>query len=96
MWTVLLFVSYFLFLALGVEISIFIVFAVVFIGQIVADFSPIPGGIGLTESTSFLIYSLLGVAPEIALIVALFERIIYYFYTLVIGGLCLVYLRFTS
>ena len=92
-WILLFFVSYCLFLALEVEISFFIVFAVVFIGQIIADLSPIPGGIGLTESSSFLIYSLLGVAPEAALIVALFERVIYYFYTLLIGGLCLVYLR---
>lgn len=96
LWIAILFISYCLFLALGVSVNFFIVFAVVFIGQIIADLSPIPGGIGLTESSSFLIYSLLGVAPEAALIVSLFERIIYYFYTLGIGGSCLIYLRLVS
>ncbi|MEA3329439.1 MAG: flippase-like domain-containing protein [Nanoarchaeota archaeon] len=94
-WGLTVLVSYFLFLSLGVSINFLIVMIVVVAGYVIADLSPIPGGIGLTESTMFLLYSFLGVNPEIALIVAVLERAIYYFYTLLIGGLCTLYLRLT-
>jgi uncharacterized protein (TIRG00374 family) len=92
-WILVVFVSYFLFLSLGVRVSVFTVWIVVFIGYCIADISPIPGGIGLTESTMFLVYSVLGVDPEVALLVAFLERFAYYFHTLVLGGFCLICLR---
>ena|GEM_PF-1851510 len=92
-WILVVFVSYFLFLSFGVRVSIFTVWIVVFIGYCIADISPIPGGIGLTESTMFLIYSVLGVDSEVALLVAFLERFAYYFHTLVFGGFSLIYLR---
>ena len=92
-WILVVFVSYFLFLCLGVRVSIFTVWIVVFTGYSIADISPIPGGIGLTESAMFLIYSVLGVDSEVALLVAFLERFAYYFHTLVLGGFSLIYLR---
>lgn len=94
-WGLTILVSYFLFLSLGAHVNFLIVMIVVTIGYAIADVSPIPGGIGLTESTMFLVYSALGVNPEVALLVAVLERAIYYFYTLLIGGLCTLYLWLT-
>ena len=94
-WGLTILVSYFLFLSLGISVNFLIVMIVVIIGYAIADISPIPGGIGLTESTMFLVYSALGVNPGVALVVSVLERFIYYFYTILIGGLCAVYLRLT-
>jgi uncharacterized protein (TIRG00374 family) len=92
-WILVVFVSYFLFLSLGARVSVFTIWIVVFIGYSIADISPIPGGIGLAESSMFLLYSVLGVDSEVALLVAFLERFAYYFHTLVLGGFSLIYLR---
>ena len=59
----------------------------------IGDLSPIPGGIGLVESSMFLLYSAMGVTGSLAITVVLLSRIIYYFYALVLGGLSFAYLK---
>lgn len=94
-WVFIYLISYFLFLSFEVEISILSIVIVVTLGYLVGDLSPVPGGIGVMESVMFLLYSAMGIAPALAVVVALLSRIIFYFYSLLIGGLCLIYLRST-
>lgn len=94
-WLFLYLSSYFLFVSLNSQINFLSVIIVVTLGYLIGDISPIPGGIGLTEGTMFLLYSAIGVPPPIAIVVSLLSRIIYYFFSLLIGGLSLIYLRFT-
>ncbi len=92
-WLFTYLTSYFVFLALNFQISFFSVIAVVSVGYFVGDVSPIPGGIGLMESSMFLLYSSMGIPSALAIAVVLLSRIIYYFYAIFIGSLSLIYLR---
>ncbi len=92
-WMTVYLVSYFLFLAFGFKINFLFVIIVVTLGHLIGDVSPIPGGIGLMEGTMFLLYFALGVELELAAIVALLSRMIFYFYSLFIGGILLIYLK---
>ncbi len=94
MWVFNYFVSYFLFLAFGFHVNFISVAIVVSLGYFIGDISLVPGGIGLIEGTMFLLYSAMGVLGPLAITVALFSRIIYYFFTIFLGGLALVYLRY--
>ncbi|MEJ2245148.1 MAG: hypothetical protein P8Y80_03525, partial [Acidobacteriota bacterium] len=47
----------------------------------------------LEELKGFPPLEVLGVDPEVALLVAFLERFAYYFHTLVLGGFCLICLR---
>ena len=87
--------SYFLFLAFGVEISFLIVIVVFSIGNLIGDLSPSPGGIGLIEGVSIITYSLLGVGLSVAVAVALLTRIIFYLFSLLLGGISLAHLEKT-
>jgi glycosyltransferase 2 family protein len=95
-WILVVLVSLFIFYSFGFKINFIFVLIVVFVGQIISEISPIPGGVGVTESAMFLLYSALGVNTELALLVALLERIIYYFYALIIGGISIIYLKLTN
>ena len=85
--------SYFLFLSLDVKISFFLVITVVSLVTFAENFSPIPGGIGLSEGFMIFFYSVIGVEPSAAIIVTLLSRMIIYFYSLVLGGINLFYLE---
>ncbi len=85
--------SYLLFRALGVHVGFFLVIVVVSLAEIVSDFSPSPGGIGLIEGVMAFTYSLLGVDISAAIAVALLSRMIFYLFSLVIGGLSLINLE---
>ena len=87
--------SYFLFLAFGVEISFLIVIVVFSIGNLIGDLSPSPGGMGLIEGVSIITYSLLGVGLSVAVAVALLTRIIFYLFSLLLGGISLAHLEKT-
>jgi len=87
--------SYLLFFSFGFDISFLIVIVVFSIGNLVGDFSPSPGGIGLIEGASIITYSILGIPLLIAIAVSLLTRIIFYIYSLLIGGLSLVHLEHT-
>lgn len=92
-WLLNFLVSYFLFLAFGFHVNFISVAIVVTLGYFIGDISPVPGGIGLIEGMMFLLYSAMGVFGPLALAVALISRVIYYFFTLFLGGLALIYLR---
>jgi len=85
--------SYFLFLAFDASVSFLSVIIVITLSYAVGDLSPIPGGIGLVESSMFLFYSAMGVPGSLAITVSLLSRVIYYFYAIIVGGLSLLYLR---
>lgn len=93
-WISLFLVSYFLFLSLNTRVSFLSVIIAVTFSYLIGDISLTPGGIGLTESTMFIVYSAMGIATPIAAIVSLLSRMIYYFYALLIGGLSLAHLRY--
>jgi len=94
LWIAIYLSSYFLFIAFNSQINFLSVLIVVTLGYLIGDISPIPGGIGLVEGSTFLLYSAIGVPAHLAAAVALLSRIISYIYTLLIGGLMLIYLKF--
>lgn len=93
-WLFLYLSSYLLFLSLNTNINFLSLIVVVTLSHLIGDVSPVPGGIGLTEGTMFILYSAIGIPPPIAIVVSLLSRIIYYFFSLLLGGLSLIYLRF--
>jgi len=92
-WIFNFLISYFLFISFDSKISFLSIVIVVILGYLIGDLTPIPGGIGVVESTMILLYSAMGIPPSLAAIVALLSRMIYYFHVLLIGGLTLAYLK---
>jgi hypothetical protein len=92
-WILNYLVSYFLFLSFGVKVSFFLIIVVVSLGNLVGDFSPSPGGIGFIEAFMVFLYSIIGIDFASAVIVSLLSRIIFYFYSLFIGGISLIHLE---
>jgi len=92
-WLLLYFVSWFLFLSFGVNINFLSIIIVVTLGTLAGEVSPSPGGVGVTESAMFLLYSVMGINFSLAIIVTLMSRLIFYFYSLALGGISLVSLR---
>lgn len=92
-WILNFLTSYFLFLSIGVHINFLWIIIVVSLGQFIGEISLFPGGIGLIEGMTFLLYSAFGIIQPFALIVAFLSRIIFYFFSLLIGGICLAYLN---
>ncbi|MEK6840879.1 MAG: lysylphosphatidylglycerol synthase transmembrane domain-containing protein [Nanoarchaeota archaeon] len=94
-WILNYFVSYFLFLSLGIKINFLLVIVVFSLVSFAGVFFPTPGGVGLIESLMIFLYSLAGVDLETAIIVSLLTRVIFYFYAIVIGGISLIHLENT-
>ncbi len=94
-WILNFAVSYFLFLSFEVQVSFLLVIVVVSVGNLVGDLSPTPGGIGLVEGVLIITYSLLGVNLSVAVAVSLLSRIIFYFFSIFLGGISLVNLEKT-
>ncbi len=92
-WILNYLATYFVFLSLGVNVNFLIVIVVVSLGYLIGDVSPIPGGVGIVESAMYLLYSSMNIESSVAITVALLSRLIYYFYAIIIGGLCLFYLK---
>lgn len=86
-------IPYFLFLAFDLHIRFIPLLAIYAISYFFGDISPFFGGLGIVEGSMFLLYSNIGVLPELALVVILLNSAIYYFFTLFVGGLCWLYLR---
>lgn len=92
-WVLVYLVSYCLFLSFNSRVAFLSIIIVVTLSNVLGDVSPIPGGVGLIESSMFLLYSAMGVESSLAIAVALLSRTIYYFYAIFIGGLSLIYLK---
>jgi glycosyltransferase 2 family protein len=78
--------SYILFLSLDYRINFLYVVVALSVGYFFGDLSPSPGGIGIFEVVVLVIYTALGVNPELALSVALLDRVISLFYRIGLGG----------
>lgn len=85
--------TYFLFLAFDFKINFLFVVIVVPLGIVIGDLSFSPGGIGITEVTMALLFSAMGIFVPLALIVSFLSRIIYYFFSLVLGSYSLWHLK---
>jgi len=85
--------AYFLFLSFGKSVNFLFVVIVFTLGNLVGSLSPVPGGVGVVEGTMTLLYSAMGIMTSLALLVAFLHRIIYYFFSLFVGGWCLINLR---
>ena len=92
-WFLNYLVSYFLFLSLGIKINFLLVIVVFSLVNFAAAFIPTPGGIGFIEGFMVFLYSLVGVGFTAALVVSLLTRVIFYFYSIVIGGIALIHIE---
>ncbi len=92
-WVFHFLVSYFLFLSFGHHVNFLSVAIVFTLAGLIGSLSIVPGGIGVTEGVMTLLYSAMGIPVPLALLVAFFSRLIYYFFGLVVGGYSLVHLR---
>jgi hypothetical protein len=92
-WILHYFVAYFLFLSFGFEVNILSIIIVITLAEIIGSASIVPGGMGVVESSMILLYSAMGIPLSLAFLVAFLFRIINYFFTLLIGGWCLVKVR---
>jgi len=95
-WLFNFLIAYFLFLSFGHHVNFVFVLVVVTLAEIVGAISIFPGGVGVIEGSMTLLYSAMGIPPPLALLVSFLSRMIYYFFSLFIGGMSLVYLRKNS
>ncbi len=86
--------AYVLFIALGQEISPLYVVLTVSISLMIGQMIVVPGGIGVVEGSMISLYTLLGVSVEIAAMVAILDRIVYYILTLGGGYLSFSYVNY--
>ncbi len=86
--------AYVLFIALGQEISPLYVVLTVSISIMIGQLIVVPGGIGVVEGSMISLYTLLGVSVEIAAMVAILDRIVYYMLTLGVGYLSFSYVNY--
>lgn len=92
-WFLNYFVSYFLFLSLGIKINFLLVVVVFSLVNFSSLFFPTPGGAGFIEGLMVFLYSLVGINFTAALVVSLLTRAIFYFYSIVIGGISFIHLE---
>jgi len=92
-WMLIYLTSYFIFLAFGYHINFLSVIVVVTLGNLVGDLSLVPSGIGIVEISMTLLYSAMGIFPPLALLAAVFSRLIYYIFSIGVGGFSLLHVR---
>ncbi len=92
-WFLNYLVSYFLFLSMGIRINFLLVIVVFSLVNFAGAFFPTPGGMGFIEGFMVFLYSLVGVSFTAALVVSLMTRLIFYFYSILIGGIALIHLE---
>ena len=85
--------AFFLFLAFGFHVNFLSVIVVFTLGSIIGSLSPAPGGMGVVEGSMTLLYSAMGITAPLAILVVFMQRIIYYFFSLFLGGISLIRLR---
>lgn len=92
-WLFVYFASYLIFLSFGIQINYVYILIVYSISEAVGALSPFPGGVGIMEASLILLYSLFSIPVSVALSVTILARFLHYFYALLVGGICLSYLR---
>lgn len=88
--------AYLIFLSLGIEVNFVAIIAVITISTLLGDISPTPGGIGIVEGSMILLYTAVGLSAASAATAALLTRVVYYFLTIGLGGLSLLWLKVKS
>jgi len=87
------FKTYLLFLSIGFNPGFVIVVIVVTLSVLLSSLMIVPGGIGSTEISMIALYTVSGIDVNIATMVSLADRFIFYFFALGMGYLCLMYLN---
>ncbi len=95
-WILIFLSSYFLFLGFSSNVFFIAVMIGVTLSHLLGDVSVLPGGLGVSEGVMFLGYTVMGINQELGIIVALLTRVIFYVYSLVLGGLCIAWLRWNG
>jgi uncharacterized protein (TIRG00374 family) len=85
--------TYFLFLAFGFKISFLAIVIVITLSILLGSLFPLPGGMGIIETIMISLYLSFGISSGIAATVAVIDRFIFYFFSLLIGGISLIYLN---
>lgn len=83
---------YLIFLALGVKISFISIMIVVTLAILLGDLSFLPGGIGITEGFMIALYLAFSIDPVIAVTVTMIDRAMEYFFSLILGAICFMYI----
>lgn len=76
---------YVIFLAFGSSVSIFVIGAVFIISSLVGMIPLLPGGLGVIEGLMITLYSLEGVTRSISAAVTVVERLISYWFVVILG-----------
>jgi len=84
--------KYTLFLAFEQPVSILAIFVISVFSIFLGSITPVPGGIGISESSMILLYFVYGIKPEIAASVVLLDSFVFYMFALGIGYLSLLWL----
>jgi glycosyltransferase 2 family protein len=84
-WLILHLSTFFLFKSVGTDVSFLSVVLVQTIALTIGGVSFFPGGVGIVESVMIGLYYVFQIAPGIAATVAILNRIITYFFELVLG-----------
>jgi hypothetical protein len=92
-WILHFLVAYFLFLSFDYRVNFLSVIIVFTLGEIIGNLSVAPGGIGVVETSTTLLFSAMGIPLALAFLVSFLTRVINYFFALVIGGWSLMKLR---
>ena len=85
--------TFFLFKAFGYNISFIALIVVITLSILLGSLFPLPGGIGIIETIMISLYLSFGINSGIAATVAVIDRFIFYFFSLLIGGISLAYLN---
>jgi len=85
--------TFFIFKALGYNISFLAVIIVITLSMLVGSLFALPGGMGIIETIMISLYLSFGISSGIAATVAVIDRFIFYFYSILLGGICLIYLN---
>lgn len=91
-WVFVYLGTFFLFKAFGYDISFIPIVVVVTLSIFVGSLMAVPGGMGFIETIMISLYLAFGISSGIAAAVAVIDRFIFYFYSLLVGGVCLAYL----
>lgn len=87
MWTCWILRTYFVFLALGKPLNILLVALVSTISLLMGLLPLLPGGLGVVEVTMTVLYASLKVGKNIALTATILDRILSFWFVLVLAGI---------
>jgi uncharacterized protein (TIRG00374 family) len=93
-WSLVFVKTYLIFLALGTSPNPLMVVAVETTSILLGILSFLPGGVGATEVTMVVLFSTAGIPVGTATAVTVISRGIYYAFSLGLGYVCLLYLKF--